>query len=290
MSPRESLPRGVWLMASALWGVFLAGMYLSDSLELFQARPYFYFTAVAGVLLVLLALKMALWPSRTVHSCGHAHGHGESCPMHHDEKEDPECGLQGMASERPGHVHPADHSSMTSLLSGVALLVFLMVPILAGFLVPHRALLSVAAVKRMGSELDSSAILGTLQREQRQWQRGAKDYQVATPLDVLEIGEQSPGLKVRTLGFVMKSTGLPEDVVRVARFRMTCCAADALPIAVLVRGDQARRFKSDTWIEVRGTVERQMIAGRELTVIVVPPDTKDGKFIMEVAAPANPYI
>lgn len=305
MSSRDSLPGGVWLMASALWGVFLMGMYWSGKLELFQARPYFYFTAAAGAALVLLALKTALWPSRVICSCGHDHGPGEPCEAHHHEEETEEhqenhehceCGdLDDHDHENQEHNDHDDahgrRGGMARLATGMALLAFLLAPALAGVLIPHRAMLSVAAAKRMGGELDSSGLLGALRREERQWNLGAKDYQPATPLDVLEIGEQSPGLKVSTVGFVLKRTAaLPEDVARMARFRMTCCAADATPIAVLVRGAGAATMRTDAWVEVRGTVERQMIAGRQATVIVVDPATRPSDGIREVDPPERPYI
>jgi uncharacterized repeat protein (TIGR03943 family) len=153
-------------------------------------------------------------------------------------------------------------------------------------------MLSLAAAKRMsGGELDSSSILSALRSERRTWKQGAREYHEATTLDVLEIGRDSPGLKVRTEGFVMKPSGLmPEGTARVARFRMTCCAADAMPIAVVVRAAGASTLRADAWVEVRGAVERQRIAGHETTVIVVDPTVRPNDGIREIAAPQNPYI
>jgi uncharacterized repeat protein (TIGR03943 family) len=171
------------------------------------------------------------------------------------------------------------------------LLAILMVPALAGVLVPHRALTSFAAAQRMAGEMDSSNLLQAMQQRNREWKLGSKDYQPVTTLDVLDIGEQSPGLKVSTVGFVLKPMeGLPTDVVRIARFRMACCAADALPIVVLVRGPEVASLRVDSWVEVRGTVRREMIAGRETTVLVVDPETCPHDGIQEVPPPKNQYI
>jgi uncharacterized repeat protein (TIGR03943 family) len=83
---------------------------------------------------------------------------------------------------------------------------------------------------------------------------------------------------------------LPAEVRRVARFRMTCCAADAVPIAVLIRWDKAASLRSDAWVEVRGEVRRETVAGREVTVIDVDPAARDGDGVREIEPPENPYL
>lgn len=318
-------------MAAALWGVFLVGMHWSGKLDLFQAWPYYHFSGAAGLLLVLLAAKAALWPSRVACSCGHDHAPDEPCAEGDDgaavgmddnpageKAADGEtectcccCGHDHDDGHDHGHRHDDDqgqhehdehqHAPRHELdeserrvgpqVAGLLLLGLLMAPALAGVLVPHRALTSFAAAKRMAGEMDSSNLLQAMQQRKREWQLGGKDYQPVTTLDVLDIGEQSPGLKVSTVGFVLKPLdGLPADVARIARFRMTCCAADAMPIVVLVRGPEAASLRADSWVEVRGTVRREMIVGRETTVLVVDPETNPHDGIQEVPPPKNQYI
>ena len=267
MSARQAIPRGAWLMVAALWGLFLVGMFHFDKLKLFQTVPYVYFTGAAGVALVVLAIKGVVWPSPAVCGCGHAHGEGEACG-------DGDGGAEGSAAAAGRGIWP--------MAKGIALVALVMLPVLAGVLIPHRSLNAFAAIKR-GMGLDSSELLNVYRSRRRQWAQTAGEYVRATPLDVLEIGRDKPGLKVRMVGFVVRSEEAPADILMVVRFKITCCAADATPVAVAARWAKAGAFTSDTWVEVRGRVERQMIQGREVTVIVADE-------VREVAQPDQPYI
>jgi uncharacterized repeat protein (TIGR03943 family) len=46
--------------------------------------------------------------------------------------------------------------------------------------------------------------------------------------------------------------GLPEGCFVLFRFRVVCCAADAVPIGVLTCGNEARNLKDDEWVNVQG--------------------------------------
>jgi len=278
MSARDAIPRGAWLMVVALWGVFLAGMYWADKLKFFQASPYLYFTGAAGLLLVLLAAKGVFRPSRAVCACGRAHEPGDACP----------AGADG----RPGAEAPRaadDGRGLWVMLKGIALVLFVMLPVLVGLLVPHRSLNALAAMKR-GMGLDSANLLDVYRSRRRDWAAAAGEYKPANTLDVLEIGRDQPGLKVRTIGFVYRSDDMADDLMSIARFKITCCAADATPVAVAVRWADAARLRNDTWVEVRGAVERQTVKGREVTVIVVDPAEREKDGVLEVEAPDQPYI
>ena len=272
MTARNAIPRAAWLMVVALWGVFLAGMYWADKLKFFQAVPYLYFTSAAGVLLVLLAAKGVVRPSRAVCACGHAHEPGDACP----------------AGAEAAHAADGDRG-MWVMLKGIGLVLFIMLPVLVGLLVPHRSLNALAAMKR-GMGLDSANLLDVYRSRRRDWVAAAGEYKPANTLDVLEIGRDQPGLKVRTIGFVYRSDDMPDDLMSIARFKITCCAADATPVAVAVRWADAAKFGNDTWVEVRGAVERQTVKGREVTVIVVDPAERAKDGVLEVEAPDQPYI
>lgn len=78
--------------------------------------------------------------------------------------------------------------------------------------------------------------------------------------------------------------GLPSDQQPVAalyRFVMTCCAADATPITVLLSGNADRSFPVDTWVEVTGQVVP--VRGQVPSVINV-------ERMAEIEYPSRPYI
>jgi uncharacterized membrane protein YcgQ (UPF0703/DUF1980 family) len=58
--------------------------------------------------------------------------------------------------------------------------------------------------------------------------------------------------KVTTVGMVAHVPQLPPDQFLLIRFRMTCCAADATPVAVPVRWAGAASLKDRTWVKVSG--------------------------------------
>jgi hypothetical protein len=85
-----------------------------------------------------------------------------------------------------------------------------------------------------------------------------------------------PGMRVDFIGFVSK----PGAALRLSRFFVTCCAADAIAYSVKVKpaaGTPA--FTDDTWVRVRGT-----LTGRPGTTLAVAATEID-----DVPKPSNPY-
>jgi putative membrane protein len=67
------------------------------------------------------------------------------------------------------------------------------------------------------------------------------------------------------------------------RFLMTCCAADALPLAIALDSDLADAFANDQWVKVDGIFDLQQINGKPVPIILKPQ-------IEPVEAPAVPYL
>jgi uncharacterized repeat protein (TIGR03943 family) len=59
------------------------------------------------------------------------------------------------------------------------------------------------------------------------------------------------GVRVRLTGFVTPDPDLP-DGFALTRFYVGCCAADAIPVQVIVHGG-GEPLAADTWLEVEGT-------------------------------------
>jgi uncharacterized repeat protein (TIGR03943 family) len=64
-------------------------------------------------------------------------------------------------------------------------------------------------------------------------------------------GEGLAGVRVRLTGFVVRQAGRT-DGYQLVRFAMACCAGDAVPIRVDVRGAGGPVPPDDTWLEVEG--------------------------------------
>ncbi|MGD1849105.1 MAG: TIGR03943 family protein [Cyanophyceae cyanobacterium] len=95
------------------------------------------------------------------------------------------------------------------------------------------------------------------------------------------------GQAMEVSGFVLPSNpddGLPPGYIWLARFTITCCAADAYPLVLPVQlpGTRPKSYEADTWLLATGTAQPAKI-GRDrrlaLKAIQVRP----------IEAPANPY-
>ncbi len=92
------------------------------------------------------------------------------------------------------------------------------------------------------------------------------------------------GQRVVTEGRVFRDESLPAGTVGLYRFVIVCCAADAIPVQVVLRSADAARLPNDGWVRVEGTVG-SVDAADGAAVAVVNADR-----VTTIAAPSNPYL
>jgi putative membrane protein len=78
-----------------------------------------------------------------------------------------------------------------------------------------------------------------------------------------------------------KDFGGRENIVY--RFLINCCAADALPLAVAVDSDRARKMANDQWVRVEGIFHLCQIEGDAVPVV-------EDAAVQPVEAPKFPYL
>ncbi|MQA11989.1 MAG: TIGR03943 family protein [Pseudonocardiaceae bacterium] len=88
------------------------------------------------------------------------------------------------------------------------------------------------------------------------------------------------GRTVRLTGFVVRD----EHRVRLARMVITCCAADASPLTITLRGGEFTGLRSDDWLRVTGEVEPGSATEANNYQPVLRVAT-----LRRVAAPDHPY-
>lgn len=115
---------------------------------------------------------------------------------------------------------------------------------------------------------------------------GAVDLRIGEFVDraLWDRGGSLDGAPVRLTGFVVHDDEVEGFVL--ARFRIACCAADAIPIKVHVLTDEPRP-PEDQWVEVVGTlVERPPTrpGSDEIAPVEIEASSVD-----EVPEPASPY-
>jgi uncharacterized repeat protein (TIGR03943 family) len=93
---------------------------------------------------------------------------------------------------------------------------------------------------------------------------------------------QGDGVKLE--GFVLHPADLPDNYLLIARFVITCCAADIYPVGlpVLLQGSRAQ-YPVDQWIRLEGSMTTATLNGQRKAVI-------QPKTIVPIPQPKNPYI
>ena len=93
----------------------------------------------------------------------------------------------------------------------------------------------------------------------------------AAEVSLLELVKNAQGFAGRTViteGMVYHEPTLPGEAVVVFRFVIFCCAADALPIRVIVHTDAAGNLENETWVRIQGAVDAGKSGPGEIPVIV----------------------
>lgn len=101
----------------------------------------------------------------------------------------------------------------------------------------------------------------------------------------------------RLTGFVYKDPKLAKNQFVISRFVVTCCIIDATPIGIIAESLDEPNLKGDTWIEVEGLLQKQVVGGSDKIKSVQNfHETDDGVPCLIVtsykviAMPKEPYL
>jgi len=181
---------------------------------------------------------------------------------------------------RPESAESEHHTLLPSKWSGLILLVSGVL----GLVIPPRPFMSDIALQR-GIEESFITVRGvqTFRRSNRPEQRSIVEW--VRILNVYPEPDAYKGQKVDVEGFVMHPQDFSEEYILLARFVITCCAADVYPVGLLVKlnGNDRSQYPPDSWLRVKGemtTIEWQgkrklAILPQELTPIPTPKNPYD---------------
>ncbi|MGG3197557.1 TIGR03943 family putative permease subunit [Priestia aryabhattai] len=91
------------------------------------------------------------------------------------------------------------------------------------------------------------------------------------------------GKKVEVNGFVYREKGFKDNQFVVARFGISCCAADASVYGLLSTLENASTLKKDTWVHIKGIIQKTTYNGENVPYIQVQQ-------IESIDQPDNPYV
>lgn len=95
----------------------------------------------------------------------------------------------------------------------------------------------------------------------------AMNGKISSLLELMTNSEHFNGRHVAVEGMVYRGGNSDRTRFKLFRFVVVCCAADALPLVVLVNSKIAEKFNNDDWVRVEGTFGFETVNGRQAASI-----------------------
>ncbi len=262
-----TLQRWTQAIIAGAMGVYLVGTLVSGTITNYIAVKFTWLTWIAAGILLLLAGIMALTLI--------AQMLGKPAPAHdHDH-----------AHDHVPHDHHHAHTSRGTWRGWIGLGIVAL-PVMFGVLVPSQPLGSRAVDSPITSDFSSiSAASAATRLDIAPQNRTILDW--INVFTTARDPEALRGQPAEVVGFVYRDARILGEADRfmVARFVMSCCAADAQAIGLVVYSDDAAALREDSWVRVRGTIEIGEFDG-----VLVPSIVVDDQGIETIDQPQNPYL
>jgi uncharacterized repeat protein (TIGR03943 family) len=254
MQPRYRLTQAA--LTAALGLVLAEKLWTGDIFYYINERffPLVLFGAVASLALALGALLM--WRRETRAHVEHDHTHDD-----HDH----------------AHTHaPASFPVWSILWVAVPVALSLIVPSrpLGASAIDNRGLNSSGPLTVSGGAAAATLKIAPADRNLLDWIR-AFNYSA----DPAEFTDQPADV----IGFVYKDPSLSANQFMVSRFTVTCCAADASAVALLVDWPDTASLPENAWVRVRGPVRVADFNGKPTPLITAAA-------LEQVEQPEHPYM
>jgi uncharacterized repeat protein (TIGR03943 family) len=183
-----------------------------------------------------------------------------------------------------GHAHTHDHAGHDHGHITWAGLLLVMLPVILGLLVPPQPLGAAAMSSRDVSTeaLTSAAAPG--RNEILAKPKGDKNvYDWLVEFRMVNDPTAFTGEEARVVGFVYQDDRFGGDEFMVSRFVISCCAADAVPLGLVVKWPETGSLDEDQWVEVKGQFDLGRFDGEEMPVLIAeavsPTDTPDQPYL-----------
>jgi uncharacterized repeat protein (TIGR03943 family) len=239
-----------WLdpLAITAWGILMLRYWLTNKLNLLIHPNYIWFVVVTGISFIIIGFfKMQeLWQRR---------------------RRDVTPNTQHISLFPPGWG--------SVLLLTTAILGFIITP---QVFASDKALQRGVTADLLGStRVKPQAFRVTVRPEERSLVDWVRTVNVYPEPDAYT------GQKVKVEGFVIDPPDIGKEYLFLARFVLTCCAADAYPVGLPVKlPNNQEAYSPDTWLEVEGQMVTENLAGkRQLTIAATS--------LKKIPQPQNPY-
>ncbi|MBT8372789.1 MAG: TIGR03943 family protein, partial [Deltaproteobacteria bacterium] len=95
----------------------------------------------------------------------------------------------------------------------------------------------------------------------------ATDQKTSSLLELMKNAEHFNGQRVTADGMVYRGGPGDRSRFKLFRFVVVCCAADALPLVILVKSKIAEKYNNDDWVRVEGVFSFESVNGRQVSSI-----------------------
>ncbi|MFN6566989.1 TIGR03943 family putative permease subunit [Dendronalium sp. ChiSLP03b] len=250
-NPKSKIPNLLlpWLdvIAITAWGILLLRYWLTGKLNLLIHPNYFWLVIVTGITLILVGCfkGQELWRRR-----------------------------------RRDIVPSTQHISLFAPGWGSG---FLLTAAILGFTIAPQVFASDKVLQQDVADLVSTTRVKpqAFRASVRPEERSLVDW--VRTLNVYPEPDSYTGQKVKVQGFVIQPPNVGKEYLFLARFVLSCCAADAYPVGLPVKlPANQERYAADTWLEVEGQMTTEELGGkRQLTIAATS--------LKKIPQPENPY-
>jgi putative membrane protein len=167
------------------------------------------------------------------------------------------------------HDHPHDHAGHQhgNLSWGGLLLVAL--PVILGLVVPPKPLGAAAMSNREISV--GSVSSATAPKTSQLISRPASEKNVLDWLIDFRLSQDPAAFasqEAKVIGFVYRDERFGGNQFMVSRFVVSCCAADAAPLGLVVHWPKTTALTSDQWVEVSGRFQAGEFDGEPMPILI----------------------
>lgn len=227
-------------------GLFLYSRILSGKLFFYINERFLWLTIFAALALILLGVS---YRYRSTH-CDHDH-----------------------------HDHDHQHGQLGWF--GILLIAS---PIILGLVVPPKPLGAAAMTNRdvsLESLTSAAAPEGSTVLSKPKAERNILDW-------IIEFRQASDpstlaGQEVKLVGFVYRDDRFANETFMVSRFVLSCCAADAAPLGLIVNWSDSPALEDDQWVEVSGVLQPGEFDGEMMPIV-------DAVSVISTEIPNQPYL
>lgn len=177
------------------------------------------------------------------------------------------------------HEHDHQHGNLSW---GGLLLVAL--PVILGLLVPPKPL-GAAAMSNRDFEV-GSVTSASVPKTSQIISRPAGDKNVLDWLIDFRLAKDPAAFtdqEAKVIGFVYRDDRFGKDSFMVSRFVISCCAADAAPLGLMVRWPESAGLASDAWVEVKGRFQPGEFDGEPMPFLIA-------EAVTPTDVPSQPYL